>query len=268
MKIDLQIKGLDRVQEQLRKLSGDAVRTAYATAVTDTAYQAQRAIQKNMRTQFDRPTAYLTKSVLVEHATPENLSARVAPTRIDQTGVDPQKILHAQEFGGVRRAKRYESALRAIGVLPGGHLTAIPKNPFPGSSDGRGNLNGRFVIKLLNYFQANKGAVAAMSKRRQMTLNKSISHGSVFVRTKRGLMEREVRLLDGFAMFVSDGTKNLAPGIWARRLDGRTVMPVVLFIRHAAYGPRLGVGEIVKRGELQDYFERRLRYRIRKAVDA
>lgn len=269
MKINLQIKGLEDVQRQLARLSNGATREAFAKAVTDTAYQAQRRIQENMRRNFTGVTPYLVKSVLVEHATPESLSARVAPSLIDPSAVDPQKILRAQEFGGARRAKRYEMALRAVGVLPPGFVTTLPRNPFPGSADGRGNLRGRFAIELLNYFQAGAARVAALNKRKQSALRRTISYSSAMRYVNRQLVDREVKLLHGYEMFATDGTTGgLAPGIWARRPGvHREIKPVLVFVRDASYRPRLGAEKIAKDGDLQQYLERRLRYRIRKALE-
>jgi hypothetical protein len=266
MKINLQIRGLEKVQKELGRL-GARTPDAFASAVTDTAYQAKRAIQKNMRSRFDSPTAYVTKNLLVVPATPASLSASVAPARLAQGGVDPQKILQAQEFGGLRGSKRYEVALRSAGVLPGGYLTALPSSPFPGSDDGRGNLNGHFVRKMLHYFQANRATLAAMSKRRRAALERTISYGSALTRTKSGLMDREIRLMDGWELFVADGRMGLAAGIWAKQPGRwRTVKPVVMFIRRATYRPRLGVREIAEGADLQSYLEKRLRYHVRKAL--
>ena len=42
---------------------------------------------------------------------------------------------------------------------------------------------------------------------------------------------------------------------------------MLVFVRDANYRPRLGVEKIAKDGDLQQYLERRLRYRIRKALE-
>lgn len=268
MKIDLKIKGLEAVQNKLSRLSGGAAREVFAKAVTDTAYQAQRDIQGNMRRNFEGVTPYLTKSVLVEPATPDRLSARVAPSKVDQGGVDPQKILQAQEFGGARRTKRFEAALRAAAVLPPGFITTIPKSPFPGTVDGRGNLRGRFVMELLHYFQANAARVGALNKRKRAALQRSISYTGAMRWVNKELVDRDVRLLNGYEFVVIHSAERLAPGIWARRPGvHKEIKPVLIFVRHANYTPRLGVDRITKDGKLQSYLEKRLRYRVRKAFD-
>lgn len=104
-----------------------------------------------MKSVFDRPTSYILKSVFVDQATPDRLTARIAPNNVRmKENIDPQKILQAQEFGGTRRDKRSEVALRRHGYLPPGHQAVMPKTPFPGSDDGRGNMRSccsrRFLI--------------------------------------------------------------------------------------------------------------------------
>jgi hypothetical protein len=148
-------------------------------------------------------------------------------------------------------------------------VTTLPRNPFPGSADGRGNLRGRFAIELLNYFQSGAARVAALNKRKQSALRRTISYSSAMRYVNRQLVDREVKLLHGYEMFATDGTTGgLAPGIWARRPGvHREIKPVLVFVRDANYRPRLGVEKIAKDGDLQQYLERRLRYRIRKALE-
>lgn len=123
----------------------------------------------------------------VRKATPERLSVEIEPTYFGGKGVDPQKILQAQEFGGARRDKRSEAALRRIGILPSGYQTAIPETPYPGSDDGRGNIRGGFLVKLLSYFQAmgEQGYKANMTDRRKARLHKGTKTREVCASSSR-----------------------------------------------------------------------------------
>lgn len=247
--------GLASVQKQLAKLSGAEVKKAYAAALNDGGHHVRRAWQREMREQFDRPSDYILRSVQFRPATPERLSISVEPTYYGGKGVDPQKILQAQEFGGIRRDKRSEAALRRIGILPAGYQTAIPATPYPGSDDGRGNMRGGFLVRLLSYFQAmgEQGYKANMTDKRKARLHK-------------GTKARE-----GVSFFVAYGhlrsgpTQHLAPGIWAATgQDGFIVRPVLMFARDGVYDPRVSRERVAERADLQPYIERRIRYRIRK----
>lgn len=103
-------------------------------------------MKEEMAKVFDRPTPYILNSSYVQMATPDKLSARIAPeNKRDSVGVDPQKILQAQEFGARAVTSAASLAFRRAGILMPGWQIAIPSTPYPGSSDGRGNLRGPFV---------------------------------------------------------------------------------------------------------------------------
>ncbi|MGO4609431.1 hypothetical protein AB4142_24110 [Variovorax sp. 2RAF20] len=249
--------GLASVQQQLAKLSGQQAKQAYAEGLNDGGHHVRRGWQREMREQFDRPSDYILRSVQFRPATSERLSIDVQPTYYGGKGVDPQKILQAQEFGGARRDKRSEVALRRIGILPAGYQTAIPATPFPGSDDGRGNVRGGFLVRLLSYFQAmgEQGYRANMTDRGKARLH-------------RGSKGREgVRFFVAYGRLRSGPTQHLAPGIWAATgTQGGVVRPVLMFVRNAAYEARISSERVAERADLEPYIERRIRYRIRKMV--
>jgi hypothetical protein len=261
MELKLQIKGLEKVQAQLRQLSGDQLRKAAADALNDAAFAVRGQMQKEIRTKFDRPTPYIEKSIQVEKARADRLAAWVEPTYMGGKGVDPQKILRAQFEGGPRRDKRSEVALRRVGILPGGYITVIPKKPFPGSDDGRGNLRGPFLVQLISYFQAfgEQGYRANMTTKRRSKL------------ANYGRTEDGYKTINGVVYFVSYGQlrgTHLAPGIWAKSgIHGSDVKPVVMFVRAGTYRARLSLDTILRDSKAQEVFERRMRFRIRQAFE-
>ena len=257
MKLSVKVEQLQQVQETLRKLDQQALREASAKALTDGAFRMRKALQDEMRLAFDRPTPYIIKSVYVKQATPERLTAEVEPTYFGGKGVDPQKILQAQEFGGRRRDKRSEVALRRIGVLPAGYQTAIPASPFPGSDDGRGNLKGGFLVQLMSYFQAfgEQGYRANMTDRRKRSLHRG------------GKNRAGRRYFVSYGRMRGNRTSHLAPGIWAASgLHGVDIRPVLMFVRAGSYRPRLGMDRVAKKADIENYVARRMRYRIRQAL--
>lgn len=284
LRLGTHITGLDKVRAQMAKLSGPQLRDALAKGLTDTGFQVRREMQQQMGQKFDRPTPFITRAPKVFPATPERLAVTVAPTyRSDlgttggKIGVDPQQVLQAQEFGGQRRDKRSEVALKRAGILPAAMQLAIPASPFPGSADAYGNLRGPFLVQLISYFQAfgEQGYRANMTDRTRATL----ARGG----TKSRLAKVAGPTL-GRRYFVSYGkarggarmtrrgepdqrASNLPAGIWAvLGSSGAVVKPVVMFVRRGIYKPRLDFKALADNPATQEYMGRRLRFRIREAV--
>lgn len=267
LQLSLTAQNIDSVRDALGKLSGRQAREAYAKALNDTAFHVRRQMQAEMRAKFDRVTPYIERSPRVVQATPDKLQAAIEPTYMGGKGIDPQQILQAQSFGGRRRDKRSEVALRRVGVLPPGYQTAIPATPFPGSDDGRGNLKGSFLVRVLAYFQAfgEQGYRSNMSERRKRNLRNQQSIG--YIESKK-----HFKTTLGVRFFVShgrmrDGARHLAPGIWAASgLHDVEIRPVLMFVRAGTYQPRLSMQDIDRAADTQNYLDRRVRFRIREAA--
>ena len=266
MRLDAEIRNQAAVQEALAKLSGQQAKEAYAKALNDAGFMVRRKMQEALRGSFDRVTPWIERSPKVFAATQDRLAVSVAPTlsttngpsRGGKVGVDPQHVLQAQEFGGRRADKRSEVLLRRTGVLPHGYQTAIPRTPYPGSDDGRGNLRAGFVTQLLSYlglFQE-QGFKANMTERRKKNL-------------QRGTAKQV-----GRRYFVAYGrlrggpTSHLAPGIYAASgTHGSNIQPVLLFVKNPNYKPRISMERIAQQSGLQDYLDKRVRYRLYQAVE-
>lgn len=271
--LTIRVENLDRVRDTLNKLSGKQAREAYAKAINDAAYKVRREMQADMGRSFDRVTPFIQRSPKVFEATDDKLSASIAPT-LDtrnrpstggKVGVDPQDVLQAQEFGGRRRDKRSEAALRRVGILPAGWQTAIPATPYPGSDDGRGNLRGAFLQQLLSYMQAysEQGYKANMTDKRKAKLRNQQGIGNIAAK-------KVYKTTLGVRYFVSYGRMrghHLAPGIWAAKgTHDVDVKPVLMFVRTPTYQPRLSMERIAQAADVQDYLDRRVRFRIREAA--
>lgn len=257
MRFGIDVQGLQHAQKLLDKVSGPEGRDAMAKALTDTGFKLRTTMQQEIDSVFDRPTPYIRKSVYVEKASPEKMYVEVQPTYFGGKGVDPQKILQAQEFGGPRRDKRSEVALRRIGVLPAGYQTAIPSTPYPGSDDGRGNLKGGFLVQLMAWFQAfgeqgYRSNLRAAGKRRVMRGNKRSSGRRYFV---------------AYGRMRSGRTQHLAPGIYAASgLHSVDVRPVLMFVRAGSYSKRISMERVARNAQATEYLARRVRYRLRQAL--
>lgn len=265
MLLHAEIRNQAAMAEVLAKLSGPQAKAAYAKAINDTAFQVRREMQGAMRSSFDRVSPWIERSPKVFAATPDKLSAYIAPTihttnapsKGGKVGVDPQNVLQAQEFGGRRADKRSEVVLRRAGILQPGYQTAMPKVPYPGSDDGRGNFRGAFLVQLISYLQAfgELGFRANMTDRR------------------KGNLEKGTKKQTGRRYFVSYGrgregrSKHLAPGIWAASgTGGVDVRPVVMFVRPPVYQRRISMDAIAAKVDVQGYLDKRVRFRLREAA--
>lgn len=264
--LDLRMENLDGWRDAVSKLTKGQLNDALAKATNDTAFQGRRAVQSKYASAFDRPTPFILRAPKVFAATPDRLTASIAPTlsttnapsKGGKVGVDPQHVLQAQEFGGRRADKKSEVLLRHADILPPGYQTAIPERPYPGSDDGRGNLRGAFIAQLLSYFKtfSDQGFSANIKDRRKQQLHKGTAK-----QAGRRYFVAYGKLRDGNA-------RHLAPGIWAASgTHGVDVRPVLLFVKAARYESRISMDGIVREANLQDYYDKRVRYRVRQAVE-
>lgn len=256
----------------LHGLSGRQMAVASAKALNDVGFEVRRAMQDEMRAVFKDPTDYILRSPRVKMATPDRLSVTIEPAYMGGKGVDPQKILNAQAWGGRRRDKRSEVALRRAGILPNGYQTAIPERPFPGSDDGRGNLKGSFLVQLISYFRAfgEQGYRANMTDKRKASLHR----GSAKVAGRRYFLggdhgQKVWTVENGEPVLKAVGVRksHLAPGIWAAYgPGGKQVAPVLMFVRQGTYTPRLDMDKVAKRADAENYLAKRVRFRIREVA--
>lgn len=258
----------DAVSQLLRDMAGPAAKGAYAKALNDAGFEVRRVMQAEMRQKFDRVTPYIERSPRVRMATADKLEVSIEPAYMGGKGIDPQKVLQAEAYGGPRRDKRSESALRRVGLLPGGYQTAVPAVPFPGSEDGYGGIKGSFMVQLIAYFQAfgEQGYRANMTAKRKAKLRNQQGIGNIATK-------KVYKTTLGVRFFISLGrmrdtrASHLAPGIWAASGTGDVlVRPVLMFVRSGTYKPRLSMDAVAKAADLQNYLDRRVRFRIREAA--
>ena len=138
---------------------------ATATALTRTAkHAADKALPDEMRSVFGNPVPYTLKSLRVEPATKDNLSARVMVKNTGEGGVAPENFLLPQVDGGSRKHKRAEAAMRYAGVLRGGHF-AMPGEGL--SMDANGNVRGAEVRTILTALKNIRAASSTGKKLRK-----------------------------------------------------------------------------------------------------
>lgn len=234
--ISHQLPDLQRVVDE----HGKQGRFALQQTIRGALYAGRTAEQEAIRSVFDRPTPFIQRSVRVLDQVKAQLRGELF---IDDeyfgSQVAPSKVLDAEIGGGARAAKRFEVALRRIGLLRNGEF-AVPGTGIPSSAmDGYGNIKGSFIRQLLSYLQAGysqadrKGSVSNMGAKRIRQLAR-------FRRTEGGSKN-----VTGVQYFVSFGKlrggrdSHLHAGIWSRSgIHGVDVKPVIMFVRQPQYRER------------------------------
>jgi len=189
---------------------------ATAFALTNAMKDAREAERDTMRSVFDRPTNFTLNALQVRPATKRDLRAELG-FKEGFGSIAAWKYLGPQVAGGPRKAKRFELALRAKGILRSSEYCV----PGRGAQlDGSGNMNRGQIVRILS-------ALGAASDAAQNTVR----------RPKRSTRKRNLDY------FVLRGTR--APdGIYLR--EGRAAVPILIFVRGMSYKKRFPYYEKAK----------------------
>ena len=192
---------------------------ALARALTWTAKDAQAAGTNEMRSVFDRPTAYTLRSLFV---TPATKSSRVAVVglknrQLSKAPRTPTDVLGQQFVGGGRMVKRLEQMFAKAGLISSGEFLA----PGAGAKiDAYGNLSRGLIAQIAAQLKLFTDSYQWSSK----------SKRSVMAAKKAG------------QMFWSRGG-HLKRGVWMR--DGRSaVKPILMVVSSPQYRPLLDLHAI------------------------
>ncbi len=238
----IEIKGLKELQESIDDHIARQIPFIAAKSLTMTAKDLQADLKHEMTDSFDRPTPYTLNSTYIQAASKSKLEATVGFKTFGGKGIPAGKYLLPQVFGGVRPLKRFEKALRSIGVLPSNHIVV------PGSGvqlDSYGNIPRSLIVQILSYFKAfgEQGYRANMTDKRR----KSLARGT---KTKQGV-----------SYFVSKGgVDKFAAGIWARYQfsHGSAVKPIMMFVPYPVYEQRLDFFYVMRKSA-EKHFEKNLK---------
>ena len=147
-------------------------------------------------------------------------------------GIEPEKILQAEIFGGPRRPKRSEVALRCVGILPDGYFPVLGRAcPL----DQYGNVKGSFIVQLISYFQCLWGAgLPRQHDRPAQSRCATKARPSGATPPRWGAVLHQLRQ----AAIRPNGAS--APGIWsAKASTTRNVEPILMFVKAPSYRKRL-----------------------------
>lgn len=221
MKIDMKVDlaGAQSLIDQ----AGKQARFAAARALTSTAQEIREAIKQEMVRVLDRPTPYTLNSQYVKPATKDDLRAEVwlkDDRATSNAGIAATRYLLPQIDGGTRRWKRFERALQITQQMPNGWFAV----PAAGARlDAYGNVSSGQIIQILSQLRVTltAGYTRNMSTDARKKIAAQRRAGGRF-----------------FVVLPGDKTR-LKPGVYQRELMGRTITPVLAYVRTTAYRKRL-----------------------------
>jgi len=258
MQITIRAEGVKELQAKLKDFK-DQLNPTIATALTRTAVKVREKLKGEMPSVFDRPTPFTTRKLLYVAATAKRPVAMVG---FDVVGIQDERgnviryqnlgpgetpagrYMHDQIEGGPRRDKRFEKALRVVGVLPAGWF-AVPG--AMAKMDAYGNQSIGELRQIQSWFDASEMVSGSRQNMRQKGRDKRIKG----TKKKAGFEYFAVRP-GGVRSFTrgsgKSGTHKMQPGIYRRTGGmGNSIVPVVIFINKASYRKRFDFYGIAER---------------------
>lgn len=225
---------VEKLQKSIEQTRGQSIPKVQEVALNWTATEIRNGLVAEMQRVFDRPTQFTLDSLYIEPARRGRLEAHIYfkdKSHGATKGVEAGRYLQAEIEGGARRAKRFEAALRATGLLPAG-MFAVPSAGAP--LDAAGNVPAAFLVRLLSDLRA-------------------FSSDSRYANRKAG-RRKGTRTENAFfaASKADPRTAHLRPGIYWR-LPNRTLSMVFVFTKTPGYAARFKFFEVGQRIALEQY---------------
>lgn len=215
---------ISRLEAELPDWAKNRLPSVIRNALNDTARDAVAAETERIAAVFDRPTPYTLKAVRFpseKRATKDHLVAEIEVRDEGGRGIAPVRYLWAEYEGGPRRAKRFEVALRRVGLMYPGEFGVVAKG-YP--TDAFGNLPGPLLVRILSQLQA---------------------FGQVGFRANETARSRKRNVKRGIARyFVPDANSKLRRGVYERQ--GPRIKPVIIFVRQPSYQKRWPFGDAAR----------------------
>lgn len=218
VKVDMQ-KFIDKMNA-----ARDQIPFATALALTRTAQAVKADLVSGMSSAFRSPTTYTLNSLYLDRATKANLVATIGVKGAD-SGTGAVKWLKPEIYGGVRE-RGLELFLEPLGLPPPG-LYAVPGSKAKMTSNGKIDMTW---VKRLVADIGSQGKSGLVSKR------------------WRGIRKRD-GALKYFILEAKWG--KLLPGIYAKQ--GRSLLPLIMFVRQPKYRKRFDFYGIAQRTAQQRF---------------
>lgn len=238
--MQVKINGLDQLRKQLAEFSDRRFAAAIATALTRSGKHAQEQLRSEMQQTLDRPTPFTLNALRLWPARADKLEASVGFRDDGRGGVNASHYLMPNVEGGSRRTKRVEAALLAIGALPPGWFAV----PGQGAKlDAFGNMERGQVIQILSQLRVTMTAGH----------DRNMSHDA----RKQIAAQRKA----GGRFFVMPIGSKVQPGVYQREMFGKSITPVLVFVRKPTYRARFDFW-----GKAKSIAEARLPVEIQRSV--
>lgn len=215
---------LDPVRRDLPDWAGRRINSITRNALDDAVVEGVFAEQDKIRGIFDRPKPLTQKAVLYRRATSDSLTAWVFIRDEAAKGTPPSKYLMPQVLGGPRGVKRFEAALRAIGVMRGDEF-AVPAIGY--KRDAYGNVPGSTIVSILSQLKAHRDVGFMMNETAPSAA--------------RNRRSGKVRYFVPSGRRAEKAIGRLPRGIYERR--GNTVRAVFMFVKQPSYRKRYDFGQ-------------------------
>lgn len=219
LSIDMKLTGIKEAKEIL---SSKALHRVLEKTVKDTAYDIRKDLIEEMKVIFDRPTPFITRSVMVrtKEYDPSGVSALIGFFGTGGKRRNPEDILMPHIEGGSRKMKPSEELLHRYWIP----TRAVPLNKY-------GNVPGGLITQILSSLKAlpEMGYMANVTDRSRKR-NKKIRN------------------------FFRIGPGNRAgrhPGVWEKMPNGK-IRPILLFINSPIYYPRFKFYKVANRAKDQN----------------
>lgn len=225
------------VGAEMRAVVSTQVPLVLAKALTFTTQKAQQDIVAEMPKVFaGGATRYTLGSTRVVSAKPDSLVARVAvKDETTNNGTVPEDYLFPQVFGGARKEKRFERAMRYAGLLQGRERAVLGQGA---PVDAYGNLKRGEIQRILT---ATRSAFDPYQRK-----------------TTSARSRRNARRAPYFAARIGK-----TMGVWKRIGSEGEIEPILVFItKPPTYRRRLdfeGIARATAQREFQPTFDRLLR---------
>lgn len=230
----------------MRVLMSTTVPTVAAKALTFTAQRAQQDIVAAMPGAFKGgATRYTLGATRIVPASVDKLSARVAvKDRTGNKGTLPEDYLFPQVYGGPRKEKRFERAMRYAGLLAPGMSVVLGRDAPANLVDSYGNLRYGEMQRILTATKSNFDP--AQNKTGSAKSRKNARSAPYFA---GGLDRISMR---GGEMVRQRGA--MQPGIYRRTGVGKEIVPVLVFVtKRPSYSQRLDFEDIARTAAQRDF---------------
>ena len=218
---------ISSIRKELPEWANRRINSITRNALNDSVTDGQFAEGDKIRGIFDRPRPLTEKAPLHRRATAENLTAWVYIRDEASGGTPPARYLMPQVLGGARGAKRFEQALRAIGVMQANEF-AVPAIGY--QRDQHGNIPGSTIVAILSQLKAHRDVGYMM--------NETAASGA------RNRKSRKARYFVPSGYRADKAIGRLPRGIYERR--GNTIRAVMVFVSQPTYRKRYDFGQAAR----------------------